>query len=129
MLNTKVMAKHNLLGEEGERLAASYLQQKGYSILETNWRYSRAEVDIIAMDGDVLVCVEVKSRSTEMWGSPETAVTAKKEKLLGDALSMYMEEIDHQWEVRFDVVAVVIINDRHHEIKHYKDAFFPGMNS
>lgn len=122
------MAKHNLLGEEGERLAVSYLQKKGYTILETNWRYSRAEVDIIAMDGEVLVCVEVKSRSTEMWGSPANAVDSKKEKLLADALSMYMEKIDHQWEVRFDVVAVVIINDGYHEVKHYKDAFFPGLD-
>ena len=122
------MARHNELGKAGEQLAVSFLLKKGYKILECNWRYSRAEVDIIAMDSDTLVCVEVKARSSNMWGSPAMSVTPKKEKLLADALSVYMERIDHQWEVRFDVLAVVIINEQHHEITHFQDAFFPGLH-
>jgi len=71
---------------------------------------------------------ELGKGSSNMWGSPAMSVTPKKEKLLADALSVYMERIDHQWEVRFDVLAVVIINEQHHEITHFQDAFFPGLH-
>ncbi len=121
------MADHLILGRKGEDIARSHLVKKGYKILETNWRHSRAEIDIIAMDGEALVFVEVKTRSTEMWGQPALAVTPKKERLMADASGVYMEQIGHDWEVRFDIISVVIINDEYTEIKHYEDAFFPGI--
>ena len=120
------MAKHINLGIKGEELAIAFLKKKQYKILEINWRYSRAEIDIIAKDGDVLVFIEVKTRSTNLWGDPSLAVTPKKEKLLTAAASVYMENIGHEWEIRFDIISI-IINGQQKEIKHFEDAFFPGL--
>ena len=65
------MAEHNIKGEEGESLAQNYLSELGYQILESNWRFQKAEVDIIAKDGNFLVFVEVKCRSTDIFGEPQ----------------------------------------------------------
>ena len=118
------MAKHIKLGIAGEEAAQAYLKQKGYQILETNWRYSRAEVDIIAKDGEILVFVEVKTRSSTFYGqTPEVFVTPKKEAFLKDAAGVYMEKINHDWEIRFDIIAI-IKNDRELKIQHLIDAFW-----
>jgi len=69
------MARHNDLGKEGEKQALHMLQEKGYTILETNWRHEKDEVDIIALDKNELIVVEVKTRSTDYFGDPEEAVT------------------------------------------------------
>jgi len=122
------MAKHLELGKRGEEIAAKYLINKGYRILETNWRHRRAEVDLIAMDGECLVFIEVKTRSSGIWGQPELAVTTKKERLLADASGVYMEQIGHEWTVRFDILAIIIINEHYETINHYQDAFFPGLD-
>ena len=125
LFNLSKLADHNDLGRRGEQLARQFLEEKGYRILEENWRVSRAEVDLIAMDGDVLVFVEVKSRSNISLGPPEAFVTAKKKRMLARAASVYMEEIDHQWEIRFDIVAIIFASQKP-ELRHYADAFFPG---
>lgn len=121
------MAKHLELGKKGEEIAVQFLIDKGYKVLETNWRHRRAELDIIAKDGEVLVFIEVKTRSSQYWGQPELAVTPKKERLMVDASGVYMEQIDHQWEVRFDIISVIVINEGQSEVTHFKDAFFPGI--
>ena len=64
------MAEHNELGKIGEELAVDFLTEKGYEILETNWTFQKAEVDIIAQKGNVLAIVEVKTRSSSDFGSP-----------------------------------------------------------
>ncbi|PHN04806.1 YraN family protein [Flavilitoribacter nigricans] len=120
------MAHHQELGNWGESLAVSLLREKGWTVLETNWRYQRAEVDVIAMDGDILVFVEVKTRTSEYFGPPETFVTPQKEKLLVRAAHAYMQQIDHQWEIRFDVISVVSRSREDYEIRHLPDAFWPG---
>jgi putative endonuclease len=119
------MSKHINLGALGEKIGRDYLLGKGYTILEQNWRYSRAEIDIIAKEGEVLVFVEVKTRSTALFGEPALAVTPKKQALLVDAASAYMERIQHEWEIRFDIISIVM-TDKDHDLEHYKDAFFPG---
>ena len=101
------MAKHLETGKRGEELALQLLQSKGFKILETNWRYKRLEVDIIAMDGPVLVFVEVKTRSYDYFGKPEVFVNTKKEKLLAQAAAAYMLAIRHEWSIRFDVVSML----------------------
>jgi putative endonuclease len=121
------MAAHNELGEKGERLAIQYLVKLGYQILETNWRYSRAEVDIIAMDGPVLVFLEVKTRATAAFGRPEEFITARKERLLTDAAHAYIDQVNHEWEVRFDFISIIFRSDDDYEVEHFKDAFFPGL--
>lgn len=116
------MSQHIRKGKYGENIACKYLISQHYQILEKNWQYRKAELDIIAMDGNVLVIVEVKTRTTEYFGAPETAVTTKKMRLLTDAASAYMHEIDHQWEIRFDIISVVL--EKEDKITHFKDAFF-----
>ena len=120
------MAFHNDLGDRGEMMAVDFVRDKGYQILETNWRYRRSEVDIIARDGEVLVFVEVKTRSDNYFGNPETFVTAHKIKMLYDAASAYAMEVDHPWEVRFDIISVMIPKDAPPTIEHFVDAFYPG---
>lgn len=120
------MANHLDLGSWGESLAVSFLEKKGLQILETNWRHQRAEVDIIAMDGDILTFVEVKTRTSDYFGPPETFVTPQKEKLLVRAAHAYMEKINHQWEIRFDIVSVLSHSRKDYEIRHLMDAFWPG---
>ena len=120
------MAKHLETGIRGEQLATEYLESKGYEILERNWRHSYAEVDIIAMDGDILVFVEVKTRSSDRFSKPEDAIDEKKEDFLASVASVYMEHIGHEWEIRFDFVSVIIPNKGQVRIRHLKDAFW-GM--
>lgn len=120
------MADHLQLGNWGESIALDFLREKGLHILETNWRHQRAEVDLIAKDGDVLVFVEVKTRTSDYFGPPETFVTPQKEKLLVRAAHAYMEQIDHRWEIRFDVVSILCRSREDYEVTHLRDAFWPG---
>lgn len=116
------MATHNELGEKGEQLAVEYLQKEGYVILERNWRFKKAEVDIIAMKGEVLAVMEVKTRSTSYFGNPQDFVNQKKIQLLVEAINEYVISKDLDVEVRFDIVAI-IKNNQNFEIEHLKDAF------
>lgn len=118
------MAKHNELGIEGERIAVEYLRQKGYKLLETNWRYEKKEIDIIARKGNLIIIVEVKSRSTDFFGKPEEAVTLAKQKLLIEAADYYMQQVDFEAEVRFDIVSIVL-NEKTAELNHIEEAFIP----
>ena len=117
------MGKHNELGAFGEELAIDFLLQKGYEIVETNWRFQKAEVDIIARKVDVLAAVEVKTRSTTEFGDPQDFVNQKKIRLLTKAVDEYVNRHDLDVEVRFDIVAITI-NNKQLEIEHLKDAFF-----
>ena len=121
------MTRQQELGRRGEEIAKEHLIQLGYEILDCNWRYQRAEIDIIAMDGPVLVCIEVKSRSYDYFGPPDTGVTQKKEQLLVEALQQYMIKIDHEWEVRFDIISVRWESEGGYHLQHIKAAFFPGL--
>ena len=117
------MAKHLETGRKGEHLAKAYLVQKGWKILELNWRFKRAEVDVIGMDGETLVFVEVKTRSSTAFGQPEEFVDERKQQFLSDAASAYMEAINHNWEIRFDIISV-ILHEESASITHFEDAFF-----
>ncbi len=122
------MAKHLETGKLGETAAAEFLEKKGWRIVERNWRAGRGEIDIIAWANEkLLVFVEVKTRTGEGagFGGPEQAVDARKQELLARAAGAYMESIDYEWEIRFDVVAVILRNGKVLEIRHVEDAFFP----
>lgn len=118
------MASHNELGIKGEQLALNFLQEKGYVILEKNYRYLKAEVDLIAKHKDTIVFVEVKARATNFFGEPELAITSAKQKLLIEAADHYASSNTLQNEIRFDVIAI-IINKNETTIKHIEDAFYP----
>lgn len=120
--------KHLETGKQGEAAAAEFLEQKGWRIVERNWRSGRAEIDIIAWATDtLLVFVEVKTRSgvNSGFGGPEESVDAQKQNLLLRGAGVYMESIDYDWEIRFDVVAVILRDGKVLEISHIEDAFFP----
>lgn len=116
------MAEHNELGKLGEELAVDFLIENKYKILEKNYRYLKAEVDIIAQKKDVLAVVEVKTRSTDYFGDPQDFVNPKKIKLLLSAIDHYVVEKDLDVEVRFDIIAI-IHQKKETKIEHLKDAF------
>ena len=116
------MATHNELGEKGEKFAVKYLQDNGYEILERNYRFLKAEVDIIAKKQDVLIIVEVKTRSTNYFGNPEDFINSKKIKLLVAAIDNYIIEKDLDIEVQFDIIALIKEKDGF-KIEHFKNAF------
>ncbi len=118
------MALHNDIGKKGEDIARNFLKSLSYDILETNWRYKRAEIDIIAKEKDVLVFVEVKSSAAKPVYEPEVTVNRRKKELLIDAASQYMIKIDHQWEIRFDIIGISFLPHQSYQIRHYKDAYF-----
>ncbi len=121
------MAKHNETGKRGEEIAGDLLREQGFTILETNWRHKRLEVDLIAKDGGVLVFVEVKTRSYDYFGKPEEFVDKKKERHLARAAAEYMRQTGHDWAIRFDVVSVILKIEKEWEVEHIHDAFFPGI--
>lgn len=121
--NLLVMAKHNELGKKGEQLAVDYLLGKGYSIVERNYRFDRAEVDIIARKENVLAIVEVKSRSTTDFGNPQDFVKPKQIKNLVKAVDEYVTENGLDVEVRFDIIAIVKQGSTF-DLEHLKDAFY-----
>lgn len=116
------MKQKQTLGRLGEELASSFLESSGMRVIERNWRCSEAEADLIAMDGDVLVIVEVKTRSTDHFGDPEDSVDERKQLKMIEAAEAYLEESELDPEVRFDIVSV-IFDSRSHLIKHIPSAF------
>ncbi len=120
------MAEHNDIGKTGEEMAIKLLREKGYKILEQNWHYGREEIDLIAMDGDTLVIVEVKTRTTSWFGEPEFAVTRSKQKALIRAAEGYIIRNNLDLDTRFDVVSIVI-SPQEKKIEHIEDAFYPTL--
>ena len=119
---------HNLIkGKKAENLALDFLLKKGYEILETNWRFKKAEIDIIAKYGGVLVFIEVKSRSSAKFGAPAYGVTPKKKRMLIAGATSYMEIADYNWEIQFDIISIIYKSSYQFDIEHYEDAFFPGI--
>jgi putative endonuclease len=117
------MAEHNELGRLGEELAVEFLRKNGYEILETNWTFQKAEIDIIAQKENTLAVVEVKTRSSLEFGLPQDFVKPKKIQLLVKAINEYVVSKDLDFEVRFDIIAVHKEN-KSFAIEHLKDAFY-----
>ncbi len=117
------MADHNELGTLGEELAVEFLEKNGYKILETNWTFQKAEVDIIATKDSVLAVIEVKTRSSIEFGLPQDFVKPKKIQLLVKAINEYVISNDLDLEVRFDIIAIQKEN-KGFLIEHIEDAFY-----
>jgi putative endonuclease len=115
------------IGNQGEQLAKEFLVQKGYHILHCNWRYQKAEVDIIAETENFIVFVEVKTRAENRLTEPEQAVDAKKQQLLIYAANGYCEKFSIEKEIRFDVVSVILKANQAPEITHIEEAFYPTI--
>ena len=115
--------KRDELGKYGEDLAAAYLQSNGYRIVRRNYRYRRAEVDILAIKDQVLVVVEVKTRNSSAFGDPQQFVSKAQVKLLVEAADHYLQEQQLDAEVRFDIIAI-LKNKEQQKLEHIKDAFY-----
>lgn len=111
-------------GSQAEELAERYLTRKGYAMLEKNFRYGRhGEIDLICFDGSTLVFVEVKSRKTARFGTPESAITHRKQQIIrktAQAFLYYRNLWDR--ECRFDVIAIELYASPP-KIRHLIDAF------
>ncbi len=112
------------IGDEGEDIAAAYLESKGWLILDRNYFFEKAEVDIVAYDHTQIIFVEVKSRSGTYFGRPEDYVTPKKEGLVKKAAEawVYERKMDTAL-VRFDIVSIVKEKNSAPDITHFEDAF------
>lgn len=117
------MAQHNELGKRGEDLALAELQNKGYTILDRNWRFRKAEIDIIARKDAFLVAIEVKTRSSTTFGNPQDFVSHQKIKRLVTAMDHYVKSRDLELEVRFDIIAIVQ-HQTGYKLEHLEDAFY-----
>jgi len=112
------------IGNEGEDIAAAYLESKGWLILDRNYFFEKAEVDIVAYDHTQIIFVEVKSRSGTYFGRPEEFVTPKKEQLVKKAAEAWVYERKMETAlIRFDVVAIIQENNEAPDITHFEDAF------
>jgi len=122
------MAQHNELGIKGEDIAFHYLVKKGYTIKARNWRYERAEIDIVAIDKNELVIVEVKTRSAAIYEEPRDSITPQKIRFLTNAAQAYIEEFEIDYETRFDVISIKWFGEGKYELEHFEDAFLPPVN-
>ena len=109
-------------GQQGEARALVYLQEKGYTLVQQNFRYRRAEIDLIVQKDRLLVFVEVKARQNADFGFPETFVSAQQTSLIVEAADHYVREQNWPGLIRFDIVAITLEPDV--AIEHFEDAFY-----
>ena len=117
------MAEHNDFGNLAEKLAADFLVKKKYKILARNFRFQRAEIDIVAEFEELIIIVEVKARSYNTLIDPQEAVTKKKIKAIVMCADFYMNENNLNKEVQFDIITVLPDEKGKLQINHIEDAF------
>jgi putative endonuclease len=118
------MAKHLETGKKAEALAAKYLEEKGYEIVFRNYRYGRAEVDLIVKKDIFLVFVEVKSLTNTKFGNPEISVNKNKVRLVTKAADNFVFHTNWQQQIRFDIISIIFKSETEFEITHFEDAFY-----
>ncbi|GGE54557.1 putative endonuclease [Pedobacter psychrotolerans] len=119
------MAVHNNLGKQGETIAKDYLEANGYEILDENWTHGKAEIDLIAYKNRIMVFVEVKTRTSVAFGQPEDFVHKAKQKQMELASAAYIEMMNHQNDIRFDIIAITFTKNNIYTLNHIEDAFWP----
>ncbi len=117
------MGNHNEFGKEGEQMAVDYLIDKGYQIRARNYRYLKAEIDIIAEKDGILAIIEVRARSNDQIIPIADTITKKKIKLLVMATDHYVTELQLAMEPRFDIIAI-LKNKKIFKIEHMEHAFY-----
>lgn len=121
------MARHNIIGREGEKYAADYLEEQGYVILDRNWMCGHKDLDIVAVKDGTLVFVEVKTRTGMEWGDPEDSVTDKKIRNIVHAADAYIRYRCLDMDVRFDIISIIMDDTGYYRVEHIKEAFFPPV--
>jgi len=121
---SRSLPEHLRRGELGERAAKQWLQRAGLKFLAANFHSAHGEIDLIFRDGEGLVFVEVKTRSSEAWTRPAAAVDARKRRLLSRTALDYLRRLNHPpVKFRFDIVEVLLVDDVVREIRHLPNAF------
>jgi putative endonuclease len=119
--------KSKRLGERGEDAAAAYLERAGMTVVERNWRCPSGEVDIVALDGEQIVLVEVKTRRSTAKGTPEEAITPAKQRRYRKLAEAYLQHAGtHDTSVRFDAIAILALSDDRALLRHHRGAFVPS---
>ena len=108
-----------LIGLQGENKAITHLESLGFEILERNYRYKRAEIDVIAMKSSLLVFIEVKKRKNNKYGHPEEFVSDRQKKLIISAADDYIHAINWTKNIRYDIIAIT-----DNQLEHFEDAFY-----
>jgi putative endonuclease len=117
------MASHNDFGKQGEDMAAKWLQEKGYTIIHRNWRYSYHEIDIIATKNEKLHIIEVKTRNDSVFGHPEDSVSKKKFKHLQRATDEFLfRNPGYKW-LQYDVLAITLFKGKEPEFFLLEDVY------
>ncbi len=112
------------LGNDGEDLASTFLLSKGYKIITRNYRTKNGEIDIIAVNNEVLVFIEVKTRKSKFLESPFAAVTKRKQQQISRVAQEYLSKNKlFDKDARFDVISISIDNAHPPEIEHLENAF------
>jgi putative endonuclease len=118
------MRAKDAVGKYGERVAADFLRDAGFTVLERNWRCSDGEIDLIAADGDVLVFCEVKTRSGLAFGHPAEAVVGVKAARIRRLATRWLAMHESHWaEIRFDVISVLRQPRGAASVTHLRGAF------
>lgn len=118
------MSGHIKLGRDGEQAACDYLEDRGWTILERNYRFERSEVDIVAYDQACIVFIEVKTRTSTRFGYPDDSVDARKQRNVQKASMAWLYERKMEKSpIRFDVVGVVLEPELPPVIEHIRNAF------
>lgn len=117
------MANHNDLGTFGEAKAVAFLIAEGYDILERNYTFQKAEIDIIAQKDNILIAVEVKTRSTKVFGNPQDFLKPKQIQRIVKAMDNYVISNHLDVEVRFDIIAIINMASKT-SIEHLENAFY-----
>lgn len=115
------MASHNELGKWGEEVASAYLEQKGYRIVERDWKSGHRDIDLIAISETFIVFVEVKTRSNRDFGEPYEAIDKQKLRNLRSAIHHYICSRRPNRRPRLDVISIVMTDPIRPEIEHFED--------
>lgn len=122
------MATHNEIGKTGESIAKRYLQEKEYDIIATNWTHKKFEIDILARKKKLIKVIEVKTRSSNLYGEPSTFVDKQKQKMLVQGADAYAHLHDlTDVEIDFDIISIVLKKDGTYTIDHIENAFYPTI--
>ena len=118
------MSESYTFGQIAEQRAVIYLKNSGYQILEQNYRFRKAEIDIIAKKDNFIIVIEVKARTSSFFGTPESFVNRKKIQLLVSATDAYIQQKNLEGEVRFDIISYLVENGEWSR-EHIENAFYP----
>lgn len=120
------MSESHDLGKKGEDLAVGHLKKAGFNILFRNWKWGKHEIDIIAGNSDLVIFIEVKTRTDDYQMHPLTAVTSEKQRSIIMAADGYLQKFNIDKESRFDIITIIKKGERY-QIEQIEDAFYPTL--